>query len=281
MNAGVRLQKLLAEAGVASRRQIERWIDQGRVRVNGAVAILGQRVTSRDRIQVDGRLLAISSLPAEAPPRVLAYHKPIGEVVARRDPQGRPSVFHKLPRLVGSRWVAVGRLDLNTSGLLLFTNDGELAHRLMHPSAELEREYAVRVFGEVGSENLRQLLEGVTLEDGPARFLSIEDAGGEGANHWYRVVLREGRKREVRRLWESQQVTVSRLIRIRFGPVELEKSLRLGSWQELPATRVADLYQRAGLRVPSSLRSDSSFTNRPARPHAPRRPRTRKWQKKR
>ncbi len=207
-----RLQKFLARMGLGSRRQIEDWIRQGRITVNGVVAQLGNQVNGAEKIQIDGRPIQVR--PFGQRRRVLAYYKPVGEVTSRHDPEGRPTIFEHLPLLRDSRWVAVGRLDLNTQGLLLLTNDGELANRLMHPSSQIEREYAVRVLGEVPLEMLKRLREGVALEDGVARFDEIREAGGEGANHWYHVILREGRHREVRRLWESQGVTVSRLTRV-------------------------------------------------------------------
>ncbi len=233
--AGERLQKVLARAGYGSRRQIETLIEQGRIQVNKRPAKLGDRVGPNDLIKINGKLVPKSRLRGKQA-RLIAYHKPIGEICTRHDPEGRPTVFEHLPRLRGGRWIAIGRLDVNTSGLLLFTTDGELANRLMHPSQQIEREYAVRVLGEVSEETLAALRQGVLLEDGPAHFDSIADAGGQGANHWYHVTLREGRNREVRRLWESQGITVSRLIRIRFGPVTLPRWLRPGKWQELDAS---------------------------------------------
>ncbi len=238
-----RLQKILARAGLGSRREIEDWIRHGRVAVNGRTAKLGDQAGPDDRITLDGRPVRIR--PAER--RVILYHKPAGEVCTRRDPEGRPTVFRNLPKVKGARWIAVGRLDLNTSGLMLFTTDGELANRLMHPSQEIEREYAVRVLGEVPPEILEALRQGVELEDGLARFESITDAGGEGANHWYHVVLREGRYREVRRLWEAAGVTVSRLMRIRFGPVRLPRNLRTGHWRELTGRELNALLTAAGM----------------------------------
>ncbi|RMD70332.1 MAG: pseudouridine synthase [Gammaproteobacteria bacterium] len=232
-----RIQKTLARAGVGSRREIERWIEQGRIAVNRRPARLGMKVRETDRILLDGRPLALPSSRR----RVIAYHKPEGEICTRSDPQGRPTVFQRLPRLKGGRWVAVGRLDINSSGLLLFTTDGALAHRLMHPRNGLEREYAVRVYGEVDEAMLWRLREGVALEDGPARFESIREAGGEGKNRWFHVVLKEGRNREVRRLWASQGVQVSRLIRIRFGPIALPPGLRQGQWKALDGEQIRAL----------------------------------------
>lgn len=241
-----KLQKMLARAGLGSRREIETWIEAGRVEVNGEIAKLGDRAGPADQIRVDGRLLPAIAL--ETPrTRVLAYHKPEGEVTTRSDPEGRPTVFERLPRLRGSRWVSIGRLDINTQGLLLLTNDGELANRLMHPSREIEREYAVRVLGEVDDAVLARLRQGVELEDGKARFDDIVEAGGSGANRWYHVVIKEGRHREVRRLWESQGVTVSRLMRVRYGAVALPPGLRAGDWRELDEQVVNTLRISVGL----------------------------------
>ncbi|ROR32264.1 23S rRNA pseudouridine(2605) synthase RluB [Inmirania thermothiophila] len=247
---GERLQKVLARAGLGSRREIDRLIAEGRVTVDGVPAVPGTRVRGRERIVVDGRPVPRSRLRAAPPPRVLAYHKPAGQVVARRDPEGRDTVFRHLPRLREGRWIAVGRLDVATSGLLLVTTHGELAHRLMHPSRRIEREYAVRVFGEVDGLVLERLQRGVRLEDGPARFERIEYAGGGGANQWYHVTLREGRNREVRRLWASQGVQVSRLIRVRYGPVVLPPGLPAGRWRELTPGEVAHLCELVGLPRP-------------------------------
>lgn len=242
--ASEKLQKLLARSGHGSRREAETWIEAGRVKVNGKAAKLGDRVGPHDRVELDGRAVRRPQAPRR---RVLAYHKPAGEICTRSDPEGRPTIFERLPRLRSERWVAVGRLDLNTSGLLLVTTDGELAHRLMHPSSGIEREYAVRVLGQADPETLQRLCEPVELEDGPARFDSVIDAGGQGANHWYHVTLSEGRKREVRRLWESQGFTVSRLHRVRFGPIQLRRGLRSGRWEELSPAEVERLRQAAGL----------------------------------
>ncbi|RRQ22933.1 23S rRNA pseudouridine(2605) synthase RluB [Thiohalobacter thiocyanaticus] len=240
-----RLQKVLARQGLGSRREIEAWIRAGRLRVNGKPATLGVSVTEADSVELDGKPVAVSE---QRPyPRVIAYHKPVGELTTRRDPEGRPTVFDRLPALKAGRWVAIGRLDFNTSGLLLLTDDGELANRLMHPSQQVEREYAVRVFGEVDGLVIDNLLGGVELEEGPARFESITEAGGRGANQWYHVVLREGRNREVRRLWESQGLQVSRLIRVRYGPVALPPGLREGRWENLPNPVINTLLNLVGL----------------------------------
>jgi 23S rRNA pseudouridine2605 synthase len=244
-----RLQKFLAQAGYGSRREIENWIRDGRISVNDKPAELGVSVTEADRIRIDGRLVPAVS-PVSRPPRTMAYHKPAGELTTRKDAEGRPTVFDNLPKIRSGRWISVGRLDFNTAGLLLVTTDGELAHRLMHPSWQIEREYAVRILGEVDDAVLQHLQEGVMLEDGMAAFTSIKDAGGQGINHWYHVTVREGRNREVRRLWESQGLQVSRLIRIRFGPVSLPRSLRAGRFQDLTPQELAARYEAVKLPVP-------------------------------
>jgi len=274
MNTDEKLQKILARAGLGSRRQIEGWIAEGRVQLNRQPAKLGDRAKPGDDIRLDGHAVRLAPATEEVP-EVLCYHKPVGEICTRHDPEGRPTVFERLPRMRRGRWVAIGRLDLNTAGLLLFTTDGELANRLMHPAQAIEREYAVRVLGEVSRDILRRLSEGVTLEDGPARFMSIQDAGGEGANHWYHVILTEGRQREVRRLWESQGLQVSRLIRIRFGPVLLPKGLRMGQSAKLLPEEVQALMQTAGL-APSALLpqmpGQSAQHQRPAQPRPEQQP---------
>lgn len=239
-----KLQKILARAGYGSRRELERWIEAGRVRVNGERATLGMRVATRDVIHVDGKRVERRAIERQTI-RVLRYHKPAGEVCSRRRDSDRPTVFDNLPNLKRGRWIAVGRLDLNSSGLMLFTNDGALAHRLMHPSGELVREYAVRVHGVVSEDSLRRLRRGVRLEDGRARFDTIVDKGGRGANHWYHVTLREGRNREVRRLWSSQGVQVSRLTRVRYGPITLPRNLPRGKWDELSSRQVTKLVNAA------------------------------------
>jgi 23S rRNA pseudouridine2605 synthase len=248
-----RLQKFLARAGYGSRRQIEEWIRAGRIRVNGRPVELGVSVGAQDRIEIDGKPVAVAVALSRPAPRTILYHKPAGELTTRADPQGRPTVFDRLPPLKTARWIAVGRLDLNTDGLLLFTTDGELANRLMHPSSEIEREYAVRVLGAVAPDTLGQLLAGVELDDGRAAFTAVCDAGGSGANHWYHVTLKEGRNREVRRLWESQGVKVSRLIRVRFGPIGLPRELRPGRYRELTRPEVVVLYRAAGLKPPRAF----------------------------
>lgn len=245
-----RLQKFLARLGLGSRRQIEEWIQAGRLTINGAIAQLGDKVSGAESIRLDGRPVTVN------PPRrrVLAYYKPVGEVTTRSDPEGRPTVFERLPVLRSGRWIAVGRLDLNTQGLLLLTTDGELANRLMHPAAGIEREYAVRVLGTAAETVLQRLQEGVTLEDGLARFEAIQDAGGSGVNHWYHVILREGRNREVRRLWESQGIAVNRLLRVRYGPVALRRGLRPGHWDELDAEQTSSLLAAAGMTPEAPVR---------------------------
>jgi len=231
--AGEKLQKVLARIGVGSRRDVEAWIAQGRIKVNGVAASLGLRVDMHDAITVDGKIIKREEA-SETVRRVIIYNKPDGEICTRDDPEGRPTVFDRLPRPKEGRWINIGRLDINTTGLLMFTTDGELANRLMHPSFEMDREYAVRVRGEVDDDMLLRLKNGVILEDGPARFTDIKEApGGEGFNHWYHCVVMEGRNREVRRLWESQGVIVSRLKRVRYGPVFLNSDLPMGRWREL------------------------------------------------
>jgi len=206
-----KLQKVLARAGIGSRREMERWIEQGRVKVNDQTATLGDRVSSKDNIKVDNKF--ISQRRTQVQQRVIAYHKPIGEVCTRSDPEGRTTIYSNLPKLKSGRWISIGRLDLNTSGLLLLTTDGELANKLMHPSGEIEREYAVRILGEVSPDIIKQLTTNVPLDDGDAHFSDVKSAGGQGANHWYHVILKEGRNREVRRLWEYFGFAVSRLMR--------------------------------------------------------------------
>ena len=243
---GERIQKLLAASGHGSRREIEGWIAAGRIEVNGRTARLGDKIEPSDHVRLDGRPLRLEP-PRTLPSRVLIYNKPTGELSTRRDPDGRPTVFDRLPALRRGRWVAVGRLDVNTGGLMIFTTDGALAHALMHPGSQIDREYAVRVLGEPGADALRRLREGVVLEDGPARFERVSSGGGAGLNRWYHVVLREGRKREVRRLWEAVGFKVSRLIRTRFGPVRLPRDLPRGQSRELPPGEVRALYAAAGI----------------------------------
>ena len=216
---------------------MEEWIAAGRISVNGVTAHLGQGVIPTDKVKIGGRLVNMRFTTTKTP-RVVIYHKPEGEIVSRDDPDGRPSVFSALPRIRGGRWIAVGRLDFNTSGLLIFTTSGELANKLMHPSSELVRDYAVRVLGVLSMEAQEQLLSGIELEDGPASFTSLQEAGGEGANHWYRVTLLEGRNREVRRMFEAVGCTVSRLIRVRYGPISLPPQLKRGRVRELNEAEV-------------------------------------------
>jgi 23S rRNA pseudouridine2605 synthase len=245
-----RLHKLMALAGLGSRRDMEELIASGRVTVNGAPAVIGQGVTQHDVVRLDSRPLR---LPFEAElPQVLIYHKPEGEIVSQDDPEGRASVFDKLPRIKQGKWIAIGRLDMNTSGLLIFTNSGELANRFMHPRYEVEREYAVRIFGELTEGQMLQLTQGIELEDGPAAFDSISPQGGEGANHWYQVVIKEGRNREVRRLFEAFQLPVSRLMRVRFGPVNLPPRVKRCTMLKLEQKQVIDLLEWAGLEVPKT-----------------------------
>ncbi len=247
---GERLQKVLAQAGVGSRREMEEWIAAGRVKVNGEVATLGMRVAEGDRVQVDGRAIRLRMGETQKAPRVLLYHKQEGEIVSRDDPDGRPSVFDNLPRIAGQKWIAIGRLDFNTSGLMIFTTSGELANRLMHPRFEVEREYAVRVQGEMAPEQMKQMLhQGIELEDGVVKFAKLTDEGGEGFNHWYRIVIKEGRNREVRRTFEALGLPVSRLIRVRFGIVNLPPSIKRGKMAELGSEEVKMVLEWAGLPV--------------------------------
>lgn len=227
-----RIQKVLAQTGLGSRRAIEGWIREGRIKIGNRVAEIGEKITPNATIYFDNKPVSLNN-PEKKKTRLLIYHKPEGEVCTRSDPEQRPTVFERLPRLKYERWIVIGRLDINSTGLLLFTNDGELAHRLMHPSSHVEREYAVRIYGEVTPEMLQQLKKGVGLEDGPARFDKIEKKGGEGTNQWFHVIIQQGRNRIIRRLWESQGVTVSRLTRIRFGNILLPRGLPRGKYQEL------------------------------------------------
>ncbi|MDD5755610.1 MAG: pseudouridine synthase, partial [Methylococcales bacterium] len=239
---GERVQKVLARGGVASRREIERWITEGRLKINGVLVTQGAHLKAGDYLQLNDRVLNWEKFAIQ-PTRVLIYHKPTGEIVTRHDPQGRPTIFASLPKLDTSRWIAVGRLDVNTSGLLLITNNGELANKLMHPSTEVEREYAVRILGDVPDEKIELLKQGIQLEDGEAKFDQIYFMGGEGANKWYHVIVSEGRNRLVRRLWEAQNVVVSRLMRVRYGPVVLSDGLRTGKCQELNAKELDLLFE--------------------------------------
>jgi len=262
-----RIQKLLARTGVGSRREIESWMVAGRLLVNGQIPEPGQKATSADKFELDGKVLDISSAD-EVVRRVLIYNKPEGEVTSRKDPEGRPTVFDRLPRLKDQRWIAIGRLDINTTGLVMFTTDGELANRLMHPSNEIDREYAVRIFGEVDDAMIQRLLEGVLLEDGQANFSDISPAGGKGMNQWFHVTLLEGRNREVRRLWESQGVRVSRLKRVRYGPVFLPSRLTLGKWEELDQKAVDTISRSVGLEpvaIPQKTPGEQAIHDRQRR----------------
>lgn len=259
-----KLQKILAQSGLGSRRDMEELMRSGRVTVNGSPATVGARVGPSDVIQVNGQ--AISRAADRIPPRVLIYYKPEGEIVSRDDPGGRPSVFDRLPQPRGAKWLAVGRLDLNTSGLLILTTSGELANRMMHPRYELEREYAVRVLGRLTPEQQEKLLSGIQLKDGMARCEAVHDQGGEGANHWYHVVIREGRNREVRRLFEALRLRVSRLMRVRFGAVSLPRNLKRGQFVELQPREIRQLLGSLGLEPANAEAA------RDARPAHRRRP---------
>lgn len=281
-----RIQKALSRMGLGSRREVERWIDEGLIRVNGNVAEPGQAVKPGDKVSYKDKRFEIKP-PEALRTRVLAYHKPEGEVTSRKDEEGRRTVFESLPRLHTSRWIAIGRLDINTTGLLLFTNDGELANRLMHPSHEIEREYAVRILGEVAPEILKQLTDGVMLEDGMAHFEKILDAGGQGANHWYHVILKEGRTREVRRLWEHFGFKVSRLIRVRYGDIEQSRAVRAGKFRELTDTEVTQLAASVGLTrlnkegIEESRRRKYTSASRTKTTKAPAGPKPKSFKKKR
>lgn len=244
---GEKLQKVIARSGHASRRETERLIAQGRIKINRETAKLGDRVNGSERIFLDDKELFIAwEKPRQ---RVLVYHKPPGEICSRNDPEHSKTIFDDLPSLKVGRWISVGRLDINTSGLILLTNDGELANLLMHPSSEIVREYAVRVLGEVTDDDVKQLKEGVTLEDGVAHFDKVSYQGGQGANHWYHVTLKEGRNREVRRMWESIGVTVSRLQRVRYGCIQLPRGQKVGRWEELDEKQMMELYESVGLHI--------------------------------
>jgi 23S rRNA pseudouridine2605 synthase len=263
-----RLHKLLAAAGLGSRREIEDWIRAGRITVNGVTATIGQSVELRDRVAIDKRPFRFKQETKTGKtrlPRVLLYNKPEGEIVSRDDPQGRPTVFAQLPRLRGAKWIAVGRLDINTGGLLLFTTSGDLANRLMHPRYEIEREYAVRVMGVLSQEQARQLLQGIEMEDGLGKFERIEDHGGEGSNHWYHVVLKEGRKREVRRIFQAVNLMVSRLIRVRYGSITLPPRIKRGQMLELEAAQVQALMQTVNLAESAAQAEAPTVAKRPVR----------------
>ena len=259
-----KLHKVLAQAGLGSRRDMEELVRAGSVTVNGAPASIGARVGPADLIEINGRALSRSA--DRTPPRVLLYYKPEGEIVSRDDPGGRPSVFDRLPQPRGAKWLAVGRLDFNTSGLLILTTSGELANRMMHPRYELEREYAVRVQGRLSPEQQAKLLSGLRLDDGMARCEAVHDRGGEGANHWYHIVIREGRNREVRRLFEALHLRVSRLMRVRFGSVSLPRRLKRGQFIELPRPEVRQLLASLGLEAPSAADSPAARSARRRHP---------------
>ncbi len=243
MSEKQRLQKVLSMAGLGSRREMERWIEQGWIKVNGTIATIGLNVGPRDKLYVKSKRIE-NPLAKNRRTRVLLYHKPIGEICSRNDPEHNRTIFDNLPKLKQGRWVQVGRLDINTSGLILLTNNGELANYLMHPSTQFEREYAVRVHGDVADSMVNAMLQGVELEDGPAKFMSVTYQGGEGKNRWYHVVLTEGRNREVRRIWQSQNVEVSRLIRIRYGDIRLPRNLSRGKYSDLEQSQVETLLSK-------------------------------------
>jgi len=252
-----RIQKALARQGVASRRQIENLIAEGKLLLNGQKAVAGDQVSPGDVVMLDGKKIVIRNDDDQLP-RVIAYHKPEGEICSRNDPQGRPTIFDNLPRLVHSRWVAIGRLDINTAGLILLTDNGELANKLMHPSSQVEREYIVRTLGMATQDMMKQLVNKVELEDGPARFEEVTYVGGgEGVNHWYHVTIMEGRNREVRRMWDAVGLQVSRLKRVRYGTVTLASTHRQGAVKELPEKAVIELAASVGLNY-SKARNDNA-----------------------
>ena len=253
---GERIQKVLARAGYGSRREVEDWIRAGRIQVNGKTAELGVAITASDKVALDGKRLRLKS--AGVSPRVIALHKPVGVVCSKKVERGEKSVFSLLPRVERSRWVSVGRLDVNTSGLLLFTNHGELASRLMHPRYELDREYAVRVYGQVSTDALQRMRDGIEIDGEVYRLSDVvagEDQDGHRSNQWFYCVVKQGRNREVRKIWESQGVQVSRLMRVRFANIVLSRRLRVGKFQEVEGVALSDLYASVDLRVPQSINS--------------------------
>lgn len=260
-----RIQKVLARAGYGSRRQVEAWIKEGKVTRNGEIASIGDQVSVGDTMKLDGKALSAKRL-WQQPQQVLLYNKPVGEVCTRKDPEGRRTIFQSLPSPEQGRWVSVGRLDINTSGLIILTTDGELANTLMHPSNEMDREYAVRVLGEVTPEMLQNLRDGVELDDGKAHFSDVQRSGGEGANSWFHVVIQEGRNREVRRLWESQGVQVSRLMRVRYGPVIIPNKLKMGQWMMVEGYELETLYEDVGLKAHVEQQSGRAQREKKLRP---------------
>jgi 23S rRNA pseudouridine2605 synthase len=276
--AAERIQKLMASAGLGSRRALEKRIGNGEVMVNSAQAVLGQTVSTGDTITFEDRPWRVVSKPVSH--RSLIYNKPEGEMTTRSDPAGRPTVFDRLPFVKNARWVAVGRLDINTTGLLLMTSDGELAHAMMHPSNKVDREYACRIRGEVSAEHLQNLRQGVELKDGPAKFSDIREAGGSGENHWFHVTILEGRNREVRRLWQSQGLTVSRLKRVRYGAVFLPKRLRVGHWSEITPREHGILREDVGLPTMGSSLSLESVRGRGNRTGGAKRKPSKKYRRK-
>lgn len=260
-----RIQKALARQGVASRRQVESLIAEGRLLLNGKPAVVGDQVSPGDVVVLEGKKIVIRNDENQLP-RVIAYHKPEGEICTRNDPQGRPTIFDNLPHIVHARWVAIGRLDINTAGLILLTDNGELANKLMHPSSKVEREYIVRTLGVATQDVMKQLVNNVELEDGPAHFEEVTYVGGgEGVNHWYHITILEGRNREVRRMWEAVGLQVSRLKRVRYGTVTLASTHRLGSVKELPEKAVIELAASVGLTYSKSTAADTSARRSKAR----------------
>nr|WP_246183961.1 pseudouridine synthase [Pandoraea anhela] len=268
-----KLHKVLAEAGMGSRREMEELILAGRVSVNSEPAHIGQRILPTDQVRINGKL--VKRRITSKPPRVLLYHKPAGEIVSHSDPEGRTSVFDRLPPMKTAKWLAVGRLDFNTEGLLILTTSGDLANRFMHPRYEIEREYAVRTVGQLSEASRQQLLHGIKLEDGEANFLRLKDGGGEGSNHWYHVALAEGRNREVRRMFDAAGLMVSRLIRTRYGPLTLPRGLKRGRYEEMDEAQVRSLFAAVGMKMPGAASDEKGARNggRGAKAGAPKEPR--------